>query len=385
MNRCETHRGSTERCSATGFLWHTVIGIALVFTVGAAAGNLYAQSPSADTLRKDVAKVRVEREGLTAETAAALPVGWSDSRLYLVTVYHAVGPVLSGGIEHKVTAIRIEWPNSPELQPAQMFDRYDPVLDLAVLSVDLPPTFTRQAVLSDVSVQAGQSVTLIGHPASGDWSVWSGQVQNENSGSDVTRFAYSGANAPGDGFSGGPVFGQNNTLLGIHSATPTTSYGIGIKTGDIVRLLSVWRIPGNRFLKSATNPDPVRDLTNWIAEYQIEVVFTEDLSPIESAAYVYINVSRSNPCRVSLTELAQVKLKVGMVGPEFPPENFDIDLSKSALLVETNDEAFDRNEGPPPPLKLLRVFPANVGFYIRVRDEDAIRQIWLAAFRTCRQ
>jgi hypothetical protein len=237
--------------------WRTAsAGIALTLLVGVEVENVCAQATSADTLRRDVAKVRIEREGVTGETAAALPVGWSDTRLYLVTVFHAVAPIESNGVEHKVTAIRVELANDPEVHAAQMFPRFDSALDLAVVSIDLPSKWVQLATLSTGSVRASQAVTLIGHPAAGDWSVWSGQIQNENDGFNVARFVYAGSKEPVDGYSGGPIFGSDGSLLGIHSGTPgTPGYGVGTKVRDIVRLLSAWRVPTNRFRDST--PDQV--------------------------------------------------------------------------------------------------------------------------------
>jgi hypothetical protein len=360
----------------------SVISIVLVIAVATTAGNVSAQQPSADTLRREVAKVRVEREGMTAETAAALPVGWSDTRLYLITALHAVASLQSGGVEHKVTAIRLEWPDNPESQPARLYERYDSVLDLAVLSVDLPPGFTRQPVLSEANVQANQPVTLIGHPASGEWSFWSGQVQNENSGSDVARFVYTGSNAPEDGFSGGPLFASNGSLLGIHSATPTPSYGIGIKTGDILRMLTAWRIPTNRFRASLTAPSArddtniefaVRALVNWLAEYQIKVSVPS--SPQFAISYLYTNISQPSSCELSFRRIVR-----GSVSASF---DVLIDLSKATLVVDAVEGAVEYDSKAP--LEELTVLPGDVPLPVRAREEEGIRQMWLAATRACRQ
>jgi hypothetical protein len=197
-------------------------------------------------------KLRVEREGVSAETAAAVPVGWSETRLYFVTAYHGVGPVRTGQVEHAVTSIRVGWFNDPELRDAVLFDRYDPVLDLAVVSTALPQGFVREPALRDRAPKAGEAVTLIGHPAAGDWGVWTGRVQNENaSGTDVAHFVYTSTGNPTDGFSGGAVIGSDDAFLGIHSATPSPAYALGIKSVDIMRLLGVWRVPMNRFSTDA--------------------------------------------------------------------------------------------------------------------------------------
>jgi hypothetical protein len=57
--------------------------------------------------------------------------------------------------------------------------------------------------IANKDAMAGVDVRIIGHPSAGGWSVWAGNVQNEN-GSDVLRFTTTRNASLADGYSAAP-------------------------------------------------------------------------------------------------------------------------------------------------------------------------------------
>jgi hypothetical protein len=200
----------------------------------------FGQDAALTAERRSVVQIRVHRDGLSDETAAAVLVGWTDQHAYFATAYHAVAPK---GIV-PVRSVEVRLYASPERLDAQVFDRLDADLDLAVVRTAIPATMPR-VPLASAAPKPAASIRIIGHPASGEWSVWSGAIQNETAaGGDIQHFVYSDRDLPGDGFSGGGIFDAGGALLGIHSET-AKGYGVGIKVSEMLRRFSVWAVPSN--------------------------------------------------------------------------------------------------------------------------------------------
>lgn len=191
-----------------------------------------------------VVKLLVHRAKQPDETASGLYVGKDQQNAYFITAYHVIGPNSSGV---PVDAIQLQFHSTPQNFDAFAFGHFDADLDLGVVSTDVSnlPSDLSQVVRKDVDAHV--QIDIVGHPSAGNWSVWHGSVQNENAPSDdVHHFSTNRDDSLAGGYSGGPIFDTDGNFLGMHTST-ITSYGIAVKSADIVAQLTAWRIPVNNF------------------------------------------------------------------------------------------------------------------------------------------
>jgi len=224
-----------------------LVGAALAATV--LQGVAFAQSESMEAQLEVVVKLRIHRAiQSTEETAAGVFVGKDRQSAYFITACHAVIQD-----DARVRSVRLRFHDSPQDVDAVVFDRYDPVLDLAVVSVPVAslPNDLQEMVRRDAAL--GVPVHVIGHPAAGDWSVASGTVQNLNTASgDIHHFTTSRDNSLSEGHSGGPVFDAQGAFLGMHIASGPT-YGIEAKNTEILNQLAAWHVPTNNVTSVAVD------------------------------------------------------------------------------------------------------------------------------------
>jgi hypothetical protein len=204
-------------------------------------GVASAQSDGIEAQMDVVVKLRIHRAlQSTEETAAGVFVGKDRQSAYFITACHAVIQD-----DARVHSVHLQFHNSPQTFNAVVFDRYDPVLDLAVVSVPIVnlPADIQEMVRKDPALAV--PVHVIGHPSAGDWSVASGTVQNLNTSTgDIHHFAMTRDNSLAEGHSGGPVFDAQGEFLGMHTESAPT-YGIEAKSAEIMNQLAAWHVPTN--------------------------------------------------------------------------------------------------------------------------------------------
>jgi len=209
-------------------------------------GTASAQS-NLEAQRAAVVKLRIHRAGQADETAAGLYVGKDQQSAYFITAYHAIGPN-SRGVP--VQSVQLQFYASPHNFSASVFENYDEVLDLGVMSIavaNLPPDLSK----IERRDPAVAPIRVIGHPAGGVWTVWSGNVENENASvTDIHRFITNKDDSLGEGFSGGPVLDSDGAFLGMHTSNDRR-YGFATKSSDIVGQLKAWRVPTNNLITGA--------------------------------------------------------------------------------------------------------------------------------------
>jgi hypothetical protein len=218
----------------------TVIVIAAVeaLLLGARSNAQIQQLP---VQREVVIKLRVHREGRSDETGAGIYVGKDQTNAYFITAYHVIGPDSLNVPAHSVD---VEFNSSPRDFAAAILLDFDPSLDLGVVSItldNLPPNMPQ---LAKGDAAADTRIHIIGHPAASDWSVWTGNIQNENASGDTHHFATSFDKSLAGGYSGGPVFDSYGHFIGMHTQS-FQGYGIAIKLAEILNQLSAWRVPTN--------------------------------------------------------------------------------------------------------------------------------------------
>jgi Trypsin-like peptidase domain len=217
-----------------------------------------------------VVKVKSHFENHGDETAAGLVVGHDQQFAYFITARHAV--VFDTGTQVLAAkSVRVQFSTSPQTFDAKVFDHSDPILDLAVIYLPRANTSPDQTEVPRSDVIAGGSVTIIGHPAAGDWSVWEGRIVNEFAPEgDVHHFITTSNPSLAKGYSGGPEFDQHGNFVGMQVAYETT-YGIASRSSDILTQLKAWRIPTNNlttattaakdnqkgFVQTGTGPEPM--------------------------------------------------------------------------------------------------------------------------------
>lgn len=251
------------------------------------SGVSCAQVTNFDTQRSSVVKLRIHRAGQSDETAAALFVGQDQRNAYFITAYHAIGPNSQGV---PVSSVQLQFFTPPQKFDASILENFDEGLDLGVVQMGIAnlPQGLPQIVKANVAVQT--AVYIIGHPSAGNWSVWSGHIQNENgANSDVHHFITNRDESLAGGYSGGPAFDTQGRFLGMHTST-TTSYGIAVKSSDIVVQLAAWHVPTNNFTTEVHNPEDGtrvnpqqdRDAINRVVDTYVDSYSRKDASTLWS-------------------------------------------------------------------------------------------------------
>jgi S1-C subfamily serine protease len=253
------------------------------------------QSGSVDAQRLAIAKIRIQRES-GFETGAAIYVGNDQLYGYFVTAYHTIDPG-SGG---KVKSVQIQLFNSPDLVSAEVVDKFDATVDLGIIKTEIRhiPSQIKQLIPSQPT--PATEIRIIGHPAGGDWSVWSGRIENENAPQgDFRHFIVNRDNSLTRGYSGGGVFDANGNFLGMHLAT-TTSYGRNLKSREIVDFLGAYHVPTNNFgqnvsTTSETNPGRLNAGGAAITQpIQSTIQFSaSNYNVNEAGGYAIVTVTRS--------------------------------------------------------------------------------------------
>jgi hypothetical protein len=203
------------------------------------------RSPQSDVVndqRLAVAKIRVEAES-GIQTGAAIYVGNDQQYGYFVTAYHTIDPDRVGSIK----SVKLQLYNSPRFFEGELIDKFDPSLDLGVIRADFKYLPSQMKQLFTSEPVPATAIRIIGHPASGDWSVWSGRVENEHApAGDFHHFIINKDNSLTPGYSGGGIFDVEGNFLGMHLET-TASYGKELKSREIQNLLEAFRVPTNNF------------------------------------------------------------------------------------------------------------------------------------------
>lgn len=225
-----------------------------------ALGIGWGQQTVIETERSVVVKVRVHRTTGSDETAAGLFVGKDAKLAYFITARHALMESPEDQDSAMVQSIEIQFSGKPK-QTAYVFAHSDAAMDLAIAQMPvekLPPGLPK---VPRGDVTPDEVVVIIGHPSAGDWSSWTGAIQNENWNEDSQCFTTNRDQSLAGGYSGGPVFDSCGNFIGMHRLT-TSSYGVALKGSAIEKKLRAWGAPVNNLggpVVSADKEDPKVD------------------------------------------------------------------------------------------------------------------------------
>src|SRR5579863_4972088 len=178
--------------------------------------------------KRVVAKIRVSRPSGAQETATAIYVGKDKGNAYFITAFHAVTSAENS--QSVVAAVEFQLWNSPDLIPGEvLLSKFDADLDLAVVMIPnsrLPSQLPQLSIHDPIQTS---KINIIGHPPAGNWSVWSGTIQNSNGPQGKFQyFVTTSDSSLTPGYSGGPVFDLQGNLLGMHIRTEGPSYATAI-------------------------------------------------------------------------------------------------------------------------------------------------------------
>jgi len=210
------------------------------------------QSNNLETLKSAVVRLTV-RWPNAGETAAGVFVGQDQQKAYFLTACHAIVDRCKDSPSGQVQSIRLQFYKAAAQFDAFVFDNFDAVADLGVVWTAVKNLPSGMPKIANKDAMAGVDVRIIGHPSAGGWSVWAGNVQNEN-GSDVLRFTTTRNASLADGYSGGAVFDTQGAFLGMHSGT-NASYGVEVKSGDILRRVRSWNVPTSNVTSTIAGTD----------------------------------------------------------------------------------------------------------------------------------
>jgi len=206
------------------------------------------QSNNLENVKSAVVRLTV-RSSNGSETAAGVFVGQDQQKAYFLTACHAIIDRCKDSPNGQVQSIRIQFYKAAAQFDGFVFDNFDAVADLGVVWTQVKNLPAGMPKIAIKDAMAGVDVRIIGHPSAGGWSIWAGNVQNEN-GSDVLRFTTTRNISLADGYSGGAVLDTQGAFLGMHSGT-NASYGVEIKSGDILRRLRSWNVPTSNVTSNA--------------------------------------------------------------------------------------------------------------------------------------
>jgi len=226
---------------------------------------VHAQSSisSLDVQRVNVVKLRSTTLDRGIETSAGIYVGHDEHSAFFATALHPLRQKNGRNDPYDpVATVDLEFLTSPVRISAKVLDQYDPNADLAVVFIPVNnlPSSTAQMALGNATGEL--PVHIVGHPSAGNWTSWTGMVQNENNvGGDPHCFSTGADSSLSGGYSGGPVLDSHGNLIGMHiSATP--SYSKNLKSSEIVADLNAWRVPTSN-LAGLTPPTVVASNDYW--------------------------------------------------------------------------------------------------------------------------
>ena len=167
----------------------------------------------------------------TDETGAGIVIGAKDGEIFILTAYHVVKDAQKIGVA--IFAKRYS-------ESAGVAIRFNEELDVAVVRISGSGQFPAVQWRKDLRLK--EKITIIGHPADLDWQFQNEEIVRLESQDDSRKFLYSSP-APQRGISGGAVFDENWSLLGMALGRGPSGLAIAVTSDSMVKLLETWGIP----------------------------------------------------------------------------------------------------------------------------------------------
>ena len=222
--------------------------IALFFCLSLMASLLHAQSA-----KKSIVTI-TSNSPLGEDIGTGWIVGTQGKQVFIATALHIV---YKEEIEAEAPLIKFRDAITQEFS-GKIF-RYNETLDLAIITVEVPPTllyniqpFTR-ADEEDISKR--EEVKVIGHPRGSEWSTAEGNQILQPS-LNVGTFSIENSQIV-PGFSGAPVFSRSGKKLLGMLINVNEQFAEVVKISEINRELGLWSLPNNNLLDPRVHPDQI--------------------------------------------------------------------------------------------------------------------------------
>jgi len=186
-------------------------------------------------IKRAIVKIGDKQKG------TGIVIGSSNNTAYILTAYHVV---VDTGI-----IIEVAFFDRQEQNFIGIPYRYDNVLDIAVIKIDMTrgneltidlPSFT----VGDVeNLERGDAVSTIGHPLDNDWFQCSSAFLEPGYKYDSRKFLIKSETCINRGNSGGPVFDDRGALVGmILNQEPIVAF-VAVKIKEALWVLNKWSVP----------------------------------------------------------------------------------------------------------------------------------------------
>jgi hypothetical protein len=194
-----------------------------------------------ETQRMNVVRLRSHPTDRPAETGAGVYVGKDQQNAFFITAFHYLKKETD--IDDPVEVVDLQFYAGPTSFSAKVLGRFDSTSDLAVVYIPVTDLPSGTAPMGRKDPTAELPIHIIGHPSAGDWTSWTGRVQNEISVGGQSQFFSTGADQSlTKGFSGGPVFDSHGNFIGMHISS-AVSFAKNVKSELIVGILKAWQVP----------------------------------------------------------------------------------------------------------------------------------------------
>jgi V8-like Glu-specific endopeptidase len=203
-----------------------------------------------DYLKHGVVKIQSSNSG---KSGAGIILGKKDDDLYILTAYHVVlgspGTVREDAIKNLTIQVFFYDDQNERSYPASLLARGDINLDIAIIKISqitekhLSANFPKFRVQGEP--QEETAISTIGHPDGLDWQHYrnAGTISRKNNNGDYRRFIFTSPSIR-EGNSGGPVFDENGSLLGMMTRHDPSGNAEAVKINDGLRsVLKEWGVP----------------------------------------------------------------------------------------------------------------------------------------------
>lgn len=183
-----------------------------------------------------------------SEGGAGIAVGRAGADVLVLTAYHVVkGP----------RDIHVSFFEKKTLKFPARTVKFDEKLDIALLRVSvtgaggLPDNLPVLSVNGEMKI--GGAVVIIGHPAGSEWRPRFEHITDLPRYDDPYRFLYTNPNVA-RGFSGGSVFDEKGSLIGIVLGREPSDDAIALKISEVLKLLREGWGYKTSLIQSASGP-----------------------------------------------------------------------------------------------------------------------------------
>lgn len=195
-----------------------------------------------DVLKRGVVMIIAHKPGEVKDTGAGIVASVEKNIVLVLTAHHVV--------EGAQTIEVVFFDKQFERFQGRRFEKYDEDLDIAVITVEPVkgrhiPTDLPGFTLGDMSkLREGEKVSTLGHPLDLEWqlSVNANTIAGLNDRGDFRKFRFT-KSAIERGSSGGPVFDERGSLIGMVTKFDSV-HAVAVKMDAALLVLKeAWRIP----------------------------------------------------------------------------------------------------------------------------------------------